>query len=120
LINEARNKAGLNSLSTNSKLPSAARKHSQDMACNNFFSHTSPTTGSPFDRIRAEGYNFSWAGENIAAGYGSAQATFDAWWNSPAHKDNILGPNFKEIGMGYASLSGSPYGNYATAVFASP
>lgn len=120
LINAERSKAGLSPLTKQSQLTAAARLHSQDMACNDFFSHTSPTTGSPFDRIAAQGYSYSWAGENIAAGYGSAAALVQGWMNSPGHKANILSENFTQIGVGYAYWAGSTYGSYSTAVFAKP
>ncbi len=120
LINAERAAKGLPALTKQSQLTSAARIHSQDMACNNFFSHTSPTTGSPFDRIAAQGYSYSWAGENIAAGYGSASATVDGWMNSLGHKSIILDPNYVHIGVGYAYWGSSAYGSYITAVFAAP
>jgi uncharacterized YkwD family protein len=120
LINQERANEGLPALSNQSQLTSAARTHSDDMACNNFFSHTSPTTGSPFDRITAAGYSYSAAGENIAAGYGSPSALVDGWMNSSGHRANILSTNFTQIGVGYAYWSDSDYGAYWTAVFASP
>ena len=90
------------------------------MACNSFFSHTSPTTGTPFDRIAAAGYSYSAAGENIAAGYGAPAALVEGWMGSEGHRDNILSTSFTHIGLGYASRGESAYGVYWTAVFASP
>ncbi len=120
LINQERANAGVAPLTIHSSLTSAARSHSQDMACNGFFSHTSPTSGSAFDRILAHGYSYSWAGENIIAGY-STPAYSVAWWmNSQAHKNNILNPNFTNIGIGYAYSDESLYGTYVTANFGSP
>lgn len=120
LINQERSAAGLPALKANTKLTSAARGHSQDMACNGFFSHQSSTTGGPADRISAAGYSFSWAGENIAAGYGSAADTVAGWMDSPGHRANILSSNFTEIGLGYAYWAGSSFGSYITAVFGAP
>ena len=120
LINQERANQGLAPLTLNNKLTSAARGHSQDMACNDFFSHTSPTTGSPFDRILAAGYSYSWAAENIAAGYGSPQDTVAGWMNSSGHRANILASNYVHIGIGYAYWGDSTYGSYWTAVFAAP
>jgi uncharacterized protein YkwD len=120
LINQERANEGLSALSNQSQLTSAARTHSDDMACNNFFSHTSPTTGSPFDRIAAAGYSYSAAGENIAAGYGSPSALVDGWMSSSGHRANILSTNFTQIGVGYAYWEESDYDRYWTAVFASP
>lgn len=120
LINQERAKVDLGALSANGSLTSAARRHSEDMACNDFFSHTSPTTGSPFDRILAAGYSYSAAAENIGAGYGSPAAVVDAWMKSSGHKANILGENYVHVGLGYAYWSGSTYGHYWTATFGAP
>jgi len=93
------------------------------MACNNYFSHTGSDGSSPFDRILKEGYTYSYAGENIYAGSGSfdsPQAVIEAWMASPGHKDNLLGANYTQIGIGYVYSSSSTYGGYYTAVFASP
>lgn len=120
LINAERAKAGLPALQQQGQLMAAARGHSEDMACNNFFLHTSPTTSSSFDRMSTAGYSYSWAGENIAAGYPDAQSVVQGWMNSQGHRDNILNPNFTQIGLGYAYLGGSAYGAYYTAVFGAP
>ena len=120
LINAERKKKGLGVLTANGALRRAARGHSKDMACNNFFSHTSPTTGSPFDRMAAEGYSYSWAGENIAAGYGTAADVVEGWMQSQGHRDNILNANFTEIGVGHVYWADSEYGSYTTTVFGSP
>ena len=120
LINAERGKEGLTNLSIHSQLTTAARIHSDDMACNAFFSHTSSTTGTPFDRIAAAGYSYSAAGENIAAGYGTPAALVEGWMESEGHRDNILSPSFTHIGLGYAFWGESAYGFYWTAVFASP
>jgi uncharacterized protein YkwD len=119
LINAERAKEGLSPLSKQSQLTTAARNHSEDMACNDFFSHTSPTTGSPFDRLAAIGYSYSSAAENIAAGYGSPAAVVSGWMSSSGHRANILG-SYTQIGIGYAYWSGSSYGSYWTAVFGRP
>jgi uncharacterized YkwD family protein len=120
LINQERAAEGLPALSSQSQLTSAARIHSADMASNNFFSHNSPTTGSPFDRITDQGYHFSMAGENIAGGYESPTLSVESWMNSPGHRANILDENYIHIGIGYAYCEDSTYGSYWTAVFASP
>jgi uncharacterized protein YkwD len=120
LINQERANAGLSALSSQSQLTNAARGHSEDMGCNGFFSHTSPTTGSPFDRIVAAGYSYSWAGENIAAGYGTAAQVVSGWMSSTGHRNNILNPSFTQTGVGYIYVSGSPYGSYWTQTFGAP
>ncbi|MEN8242185.1 MAG: CAP domain-containing protein, partial [Chloroflexota bacterium] len=120
LINAERAKVGIDALSIQSQLTTAARNHSDDMTCSSFFSHESPTSGSPFDRIEAAGYSYSWAGENIAAGYGTPAALVEGWMSSEGHRANILNANFTQVGIGYAYWAESEYGAYWTAVFASP
>lgn len=123
LINQQRVSAGLPELAWQGQLAAAARGHSLDMACNNYFSHTGSDGSSPFDRIIAQGYSYSYAGENIYGGggtYNSPQAAFDAWMASPGHHDIMLSPTYTQVGIGYAYNAGSTYGGYFTAVFAVP
>jgi uncharacterized protein YkwD len=123
LINTERSNQGLAALTYNGSLTSAAQSHSLDMACQNFFSHTGSDGSSPFDRMSWAGYSFSAAAENIFAGSGSydspAQA-FDAWMNSSGHRDNMLNPDYAEIGIGYAGNPSGAYTGYFTADFAKP
>lgn len=124
LINNARANNGLPGLSLQDPLSAAATAHSQDMACNNFTSHTGSDGSSWYDRIRAQRYNDAYASENIYYGSpsfgGDAQGAFDWWWNSPVHKANILNPTITEIGIGYVFNSNSSYGGYYTVDFAKP
>ncbi|MCZ8343509.1 MAG: CAP domain-containing protein, partial [Leptospira sp.] len=80
----------------------AAQKHTENMIRQNFFSHTGPDGSSPSDRVRAEGLNVG-AGENIAAGLESAEATFNQWWNSSGHRANMENCNYTHVGIGYAN-----------------
>lgn len=100
LVNIERTKMGLEPFTISSKLSDVARLKSQDMAVNNYFSHTSPTYGSPFDMMKKYGITYKTAGENIAKGYLSAQSVVNGWMNSAGHKANILNPSFKTIGVG--------------------
>ncbi|MFA5246207.1 MAG: CAP domain-containing protein, partial [Pedobacter sp.] len=75
-----------------------------------YFSHTSPTYGSPFDMIKAEGVSYRYAGENIA-GNSTASRAMTAWMQSEGHRANILNPNFTHIGLGVA-YQASPYNIY--------
>jgi uncharacterized protein YkwD len=124
LINQERQNQGLPPYDLNGQLRSAARGHSQDMACNDYFSHTGSDGSSVADRVEAEGYSWSWVGENIFAtsisSSAAAQQAFDAWMDSSGHRANILSEHFTEIGIGYTYSSGSTYGSYFTAVFARP
>lgn len=102
-----------------SHLLQAARCHSMDMGVNAYFDHNSQDGRTPWDRIAQAGYtNAAWQGENIAAGYATPTAVVDGWMNSPGHCSNIMSANFKDTGIGYASVSGSPYQSYWTEDFA--
>lgn len=102
LVNVERAKAGLPALKENWQLSRIARYKSQDMINKNYFSHYSPTYGSPFDMIESFGIKFSAAGENIAMGQRTPQEVMNAWMNSPGHRSNILSPSYTEIGVGLA------------------
>jgi uncharacterized protein YkwD len=102
LVNQERAKAGCQPLTSDSRLATAARQHSQDMADRNYFDHTTPD-GVTFDkRITNAGYRWSNAGENIAKGQKDATSVMQAWMNSPGHRANILNCKFKNIGVGLA------------------
>jgi len=103
----------------NPQLRGAARAHSQDMADNNYFSHTSQDGRSPWDRMDAAGYSGFSIGENIAAGNRSAADTFSQWLNSAGHCSNMMNPDAEEIGIGYAINPQSRFTHYWTQVFGS-
>ena len=100
LVNKARAENGLSALTLNSNLSAVAQKKAEDMKNNNYFSHTSPTYGSPFDMIKNAGINYKTAGENIAKGQKTAEAVFNAWMNSSGHRANILNSRFTQMGIG--------------------
>lgn len=101
LTNAQRKQNGLPALQTDAKLSSVAQTKSDDMQKNGYFSHTSPTYGSPFDMMRDFGVTYRTAGENIAQGQRSAQEVVNAWMNSEGHRKNILSKDFTHIGVGY-------------------
>lgn len=101
-------------------LSDLARKKSQDMADNNYFSHTSPTYGSPFEMMEQFDFTFQLAGENIAAGQRSPEQVVEGWMNSKGHRENILKEGFTHIGVGYVEDAGLPYGTYWTQLFMTP
>lgn len=103
LVNQARKQNGLNELTLNEELSNVARVKANDMANNKYFSHTSPTYGSPFDMMKQFGISYRTAGENIAMGQTTAQQVFDGWMNSEGHRANILNSSFTQIGVGYSS-----------------
>lgn len=118
LVNVERSKNGLNPLKANWQLSRVARYKSDDMRDKGYFSHTSPTYGSPFDMMRNFNVTYSSAGENIAAGQTTAQAVMTSWMNSPGHRQNILSADFTEIGVGYST--GGSYRYYWTQMFIRP
>ncbi|MFC4075519.1 CAP domain-containing protein [Salinithrix halophila] len=117
LVNLERKKRGLKPLKVQLKLSKVARLKSQDMRNNHYFSHHSPTYGSPFDMMRRYRITFRAAGENIAAGQSTPKAVMNAWMKSDGHRRNILNANFTHIGVGYAK--GGSYGRYWTQQFIS-
>jgi uncharacterized YkwD family protein len=114
LVNAERAKMGLPALKADPKLTQLARMKSQDMITNRYFSHNSPTYGSPFDMLRRYGVTYMTAGENIA-GNQSVEAAHRALMNSPGHRANILNAQFKNVGIGI--VSGGPYGIMFTQLF---
>ena len=109
LVNKERVKRGLAPLKYNYDLGWVARLKSKDMVNKNYFSHTSPTYGSPFNMMEKHGIKFIAAGENIAKGQRTPAEVMNAWMNSPGHRNNILSPIYKEIGVGVAQLKNGTY-----------
>lgn len=112
LTNDEREKNGLEPLESDAELSVVARDKSKDMQSNGYFSHESPTYGSPFDMMSDYGISYSTAGENIAHGQQSPEEVVDGWMNSEGHRENILNPDFTHIGVGYVEQ-----GNYWTQEF---
>ncbi|WLD94597.1 CAP domain-containing protein [Alkalihalobacillus sp. AL-G] len=117
LVNQERAKYGLQPLQENWELSRVARFKSKDMIQQNYFSHTSPTYGSPFKMMSDFGISYRAAGENIAAGQRTPEQVVNTWMNSEGHRRNILSSRYTEIGVGYAE--GGSYGHYWTQMFIS-
>ena len=115
LVNAERAKQGLTALTMNESLRNAARLKSSDMRQNNYFSHTSPTYGSPFEMLKNLGISYQAAAENIAQGYTTPEAVVKGWMNSSGHRANILNSVYTHIGIGYDSN-----GHYWTQLFIKP
>lgn len=105
LVNVQRANAGLHQLKLNWQLCRVARYKSADMANKGYFSHQSPTYGSPFQMMESFGLRFSAAGENIAYGQRTPAEVMNAWMNSPGHRSNIMNGTYSEIGVGLARNS---------------
>ena len=100
LTNESRVEYGIGTLTQNSQLRAAAQAKADDMLANQYFAHNSPDGRTPWDFIKASGYKYVIAGENLAVDFVQAENVEDAWMNSPGHRANILNENFDEIGIG--------------------
>lgn len=112
MINAERAKQGLVALSYNGQLATAAERHANDMAAQNYFSHTSKNGAQVGDRVRATGYCYSYLSENISGGYPTAQQAVRGWMASSGHRKNILSTQVNEIGIGTGA------GGMRVAVFA--
>jgi len=103
-------------VSWSENLAMAAYLHSEDMALNNFFSHTGSDGSSPGQRISRQGYPWRTYGENIAVGYPTVPSVIQGWLGSEGHCRNMMDPDFTEIGAGYAigPFGGNPTARYWT------
>jgi len=107
-------------LAWNDRLFSAAARHSSDMAINNYFSHTSLDGRSFSRRMTDEGYSWSFAGENIAAGQSTVSAVMAGWLASPGHCANLMRAEFRDVAVSCVQAAGSAYGRYWTMALARP
>ncbi len=114
LVNSERVKNGLAPLQVDMEMTRLARMKSQDMIDKNYFSHTSPTYGSPFTMLRNAGITYRSAGENLA-GAGSVSRAHTNLMNSSGHRANILNSSFTHVGIGI--VKGGPYGMMFTQLF---
>jgi len=99
-------------------LAKVATAHSRDMAVHNYFSHETRSGRSPFQRMKAAGYRYDAAGENIAAGFRTPGSVVRAWIASPGHCKNLMSRSYVELGIGFAT--GGTYGTYWTQDFGNP
>jgi uncharacterized YkwD family protein len=116
LINQERTKRGLEPLKVDMEVTKIARLKSEDMVENNYFSHYSPTYGSPFDMLKSYGVEYVYAGENIA-GNRSVERAHESLMNSQGHRENILKREFTHVGIGIARSD--RYGYIFTQMFIS-
>ncbi|WP_432408231.1 CAP domain-containing protein [Wukongibacter sp. M2B1] len=114
LVNAERSKNGLNPLKVDLELAEVARFKSQDMIDNDYFSHYSPTYGSPFEMLKNFGVKYIYGGENIA-GNPTVKAAHESLMDSEGHRKNILNPNFTHIGVGVKE--NSKFGKIFTQIF---
>src|SRR3989339_1732527 len=114
LTNEQRQKNNLPSLSLNSALSLAAQRKAENMFQENYWSHYSPDGKTPWDFILGAGYQYEYAGENLAKNFLFSNGVVDAWMNSTTHRDNLLKKEYTEVG--YAIVNGVLNGEQTTLV----
>lgn len=103
LTNQERASDQLSSLTTNNQLTEAAKQVAQDMAAKGYFAHESPDGKTPWYWLKKAGYAYQYAGQNLAVNFDDSSQLLAAWMDSPEHKENILGANYTEIGVGMAT-----------------
>lgn len=114
LTNEKRAENGLSALSYNTTLAQAALAKGNDMINKNYWAHVAPDGTQPWAFFLNAGYKYKYAGENLARDFNDSVSTVNAWMTSPSHKENMLSPNYKEIGV--ALVNGSLTGSETTLV----
>lgn len=112
LVNAERVRYGLSALTADAELSRVARYKSRDMREKGYFSHESPTYGTPFQMMKSFGITYRAAGENIAYGYATPAKVVAAWMNSEGHRANILNASYTRLGVGYVAD-----GHYWTQMF---
>ena len=127
LLNQNRQVLGLTTLVENQKLNEAAYLKAQDMVRDGYFSHQSPSGITPWFWFKKAGYDYKYAGENLAVGFVDSSTVYDAWYNSPSHKENLLNKNYTEIGtavvtgfQGNSTIIVQLFGRPKTVVTANP
>lgn len=121
LLNQERSSLGIQPLVENEKLDEAALLKAKDILEKDYFSHQSPEGIAPWYWFSKIGYSYKYAGENLAIGFLNSEDVYKAWFNSISHKENMINPNYKEIGT--AVLTGDFQGNNTTVIvqlFGSP
>ncbi|HSX36055.1 MAG TPA: CAP domain-containing protein [Patescibacteria group bacterium] len=121
--NTQREQNSLGDLTLNQQLDNAAQAKANDMATRDYWSHNTPDGKTPWTFIIASGYSYQTAGENLAYGFDSSDATVTAWMNSPEHRANILNATYKDVGFGVANspnYQNSGPQTIVVAMYASP
>jgi hypothetical protein len=112
--NTKRSQYGAGELVLNEQLSNAARKKAEDMFKNDYWAHVSPSGVEPWDFILSQGYDYIYAGENLAKNFSNSKEVVEAWHDSPSHRDNLLNRNYDEIG--FAVVNGTLDGYETTLV----
>lgn len=99
LTNQQRQDNNLTALTDNTELDQAAANKAADMFSKNYWAHNSPDGTTPWIFIKSSGYNYIYAGENLARGFNNTSDVINAWMNSPEHRKNVLSPNYQNVGF---------------------
>ena len=118
LVNQKRRTLGVPILKKSPLLSWVARNHSRDMSARDFFQHTNPDDQGPKARLEGSGYAWRAFGENIGCGQESPRLILETWLKSKFHRETMLNPLYREIGIGF--VAGGSCGYYWTGIFASP
>ncbi len=102
LTNTERVDNNVSPLTENKLLDQSAQAKADDMAARGYFAHNSPDGKDPWSWIDAAGYNYQYAGENLAVRFVDSKDVVDAWMASPTHRANIVKPVYTEVGVGIA------------------
>lgn len=97
--NAQRVKQGLSPLTLDAQLSEAAQKKAEDMLAKDYWAHFAPDGGTPWGFIKGSGYEYIYAGENLARGFTNPQGVVDAWMASPTHRENMLSRNYTDVGF---------------------
>jgi len=120
LLNKDRQAMGLPLLKENKELDNAAFLKAQDMVAHEYFSHESPQGVSPWFWFLQAGYRYKYAGENLAVGFSDSKNTYEAWLNSPSHRDNLFNKNYTDMGMAVVPGFGKNNTSVVVQLFGSP
>ena len=112
--NKQREEQSLSTLTLSPTLSRAAEKKAKDMFEKGYWAHNAPDGATPWDFIHGEGYRYTYAGENLARDFSYSKDVVDAWMASPSHRDNLMRPEYQEIG--FAVVNGTLNGSETTLV----
>lgn len=113
--NQRRAQHGFAALAGNSQLGQAAQAKANDMATRNYWSHNTPDGVQPWVFISNAGYSYTRAGENLACGFNESGAVITGWFNSPSHRENMLGAEYKDVGFGIVNAPAYNCGDFPTS-----
>jgi len=114
LTNQKRAEDGLGPLNLDSQLSQAAAGKAQDMFSKDYWAHNSPDGATPWVFIKGAGYNYLYAGENLAKNFSNSEGVVIAWMASPSHKANMVKPEYQDVG--FAVVNGRLGGEETTLV----